>query len=273
MLFRLNDYELYGIFVFNVREVLVKSRLDLPSYSVADAELNCSDDFTLDLFDLLGKSRPEDEKDVFIIKTEFNGRKQSFVSGVVEEIIDFDSDSFINFHYLEELSEFGGARVSVGDRVVNILDLQVFLDNYIAVNPNPYSLNIVSSSKMVVVVDSSLKNRMILRDVFEKLGLSVFTFSDALFAEKFMSKLPDKNPGDGLSADICVLIMAADLYSIGREASLLKLKFDFIFKKFFSVVHSSNVGKLADSSAVDCALADFCPVKLRDNVLLRMSRL
>lgn len=220
MLFRLNDCELYGIFVFNVREVLVKSRFD----GLAGAGLSFSDGFTLDLFDLLGKSRPEDEKDLFIIKTVFNGREQGFVSGVVEEIIDFDSCDFTGSYYPEELSEFGGARVSIGDRVVNILDLQVFLDNYIAANPNPYSLNIVSGRKMVVVVDSSLSNRMVLRDMFEKLGLSVFTFSDALFAEKFISRLPDEDPGDGQGADMCVLIMSADLYSVGREVSLSKLK-------------------------------------------------
>ncbi len=273
MLFRLNDYELYGIFVFNVREVLVKSRFDLPSYSLSDDRVNYSNDFSIDLFDFMGKCRPEDDKDVYIIKTEFNGRKQSFVTGVVEEIIDFDLSSFSDFDYTEDLAEFGGAKVNVAGRLVNVLDLQVFLDNYIAVNPNPYSLNIVSNSKKVIVVDSSLHNRLTLRDEFEKLGLSVFTFSDAVFAEKFISRLPDKSLGIEQVADECILMMASDLYSNGHDVSLSNLKKELVFKKLFIVVHSSDVGVLADSSAVNSALADFCPVKLRDIVLLRMSRL
>lgn len=273
MLFRLNDHELYGIFVFNVRDVLLKSRLGLPTYSLADDAVCFSEDFTLDLFDLLGKARPEDEDDVFVIRTEFNGRKQSFISGVVEEIVDFDPDKFTRLVYTEELAEFGGATVNLDGRLVNVLDLQVFLNNYIAVNSNPYALNVVSNHKKVIVVDSNIQNRMVLREAFEQLGVSFFGFNDVVFAQKFISRLPDLGLTDEGLAERYVLIISSCLFRTFFIDAIPKLKNDLVSKNLFVVVHSSDVGVLSDSSFVDSALADFCPVKLRDIVLLRMSRL
>lgn len=268
MLFRLNDDELYGIFVFKVREVLSSIRLNKAALSARDLNDIESQVVSFDLFSLLGKTRPINNYDVNYIKTAFNQAAQVFEVGQVDEIVDFEFSCFDSIVNSNELAQFGGVSISLNGQTVNILDLEFFLDNHGIDNTGACLPKDSLNLKKVVVVDASFKNRLLLRSLLKSAGVSVSTFSDVSLAQKFVCPLLSGFKGSDIQNSCSFIFIVSDCvdYEHDLKAVMAKVSETALSKNVFYVIHSAYKGCVSSSCSLNALLRNLSPIRLLDIV-------
>jgi len=250
LLFRLEDGELYGINVFKVREVINCPQLTTvhSAHSVVRGVTNVRNR-TISIIDLgLAIKGPaiEQEKDSYVIITEFNRSIQGFMVQSVEHIVNLkwedirlppegaDTDSYIN------------AVTNIEGTLVQLIDVEHVLTEVLGA-PEMVSSSITESLcieegqiRNVMVVDDSKVARSQISRTLEQVGVQSIVFNDGKLALEQLKAWVQE--GVQVSDRITMVISDIEMPEMDGYTLTSEIRRDPCLKDLYVLLHSSLSG-------------------------------
>ena len=267
LLFRLEDGELYGINVFKVREVINCPQLTTvhSAHSVVRGVTNIRNR-TLSIIDLgLAIKGPsiEQEKDSYVIITEFNRSIQGFMVSSVENIVNLrwedvrlppegaDTDSYIN------------AVTNIDNELVQLVDVEHVLMEVIGASemvssPITESLCIEEGqARSVMVVDDSKVARSQISRALEQVGVECLVLNDGKRAlEQLKAWAKDDVP---VMDRIAMVISDIEMPEMDGYTLTSEIRRDPRLKDLYVLLHSSLSGGFNESMVQKVGANRFIP--------------
>lgn len=181
LLFRLDGKQEYGINVFKVKEVILCPPLTkIPkSHPVVRgvAHMRGQTISVMDLSQAIGGSPIEDEKDCYVIITEYNRSTQGFLVSSVDQIINKNWDEILPPPKGSGLESYLTAVTRLeNDELVEIIDVEKVMAEIVGVvaevstNTVEDAQNVATSNQHVLVVDDSSVARNQIKRTLEQIG-------------------------------------------------------------------------------------------------------
>ncbi len=267
LMFRLDDGELYGINVFKVREVIRCPDLTMmhSAHSVIRGVANVRKR-TLSVIDLgLAIKAPaiENEKESYVIITEFNRSIQGFMVSSVEHIVNLkwedirlppagtNTDSYIN------------AVTNVDGQLVQLIDVEHVLTEVVGA-PETVSSTITESVnieegqiRQVLVVDDSRVARNQICKALEQVGVECTTLNDGAQALRQLKTWVQSDVP--ISSRIAMVISDIEMPEMDGYTLTSEIRRDPRLKDLYVLLHSSLSGVFNETMVKKVGANRFIP--------------
>ncbi|PYY88715.1 chemotaxis protein CheV [Pseudomonas sp. TKO26] len=285
LLFRFNESQLYGINVFKVREVLKCPKLNvLPmSHSVVCGVANVRG-VSIPILDLAlatGLPGVEDIDSAYVIITEYNNKTQGFLVSAVEHIVNLNWEEIHPPPKGSGLDNYLTAVTRVGERMVEIIDVEKVLAEVspvceeISQGVIPPQTQVAAAHWRVLTVDDSAVARKQVTRCLESVGVQVVSLKDGREALDYLQAMLDA----GKRPDEEFLMMISDIEMPEMDGYTLtaEVRNDPRMKQLYIVLHTSLSGAfnqaMVKKVGADDFLAKFRPDDLAGRVVDRIASL
>ncbi|AXK57342.1 MULTISPECIES: chemotaxis protein CheV [Pseudomonas] len=285
LLFRFNESQLYGINVFKVREVLKCPKLNvLPmSHSVVCGVANVRG-VSIPILDLAlatGLPGVEDIDNAYVIITEYNNKTQGFLVSAVEHIVNLNWEEIHPPPKGSGLDNYLTAVTRVGERMVEIIDVEKVLAEVSPVCEDISQGVITAQTQVaaahwrVLTVDDSAVARKQVTRCLESVGVQVVSLKDGREALEYLQALLDA----GKRPDEEFLMMISDIEMPEMDGYTLtaEVRNDPRMRQLYIVLHTSLSGAfnqaMVKKVGADDFLAKFRPDDLAGRVVDRIASL
>ncbi|BAQ74446.1 MULTISPECIES: chemotaxis protein CheV [Pseudomonas] len=285
LLFRFNESQLYGINVFKVREVLKCPKLNvLPmSHSVVCGVANVRG-VSIPILDLAlatGLPGVEDIDNAYVIITEYNNKTQGFLVSAVEHIVNLNWEEIHPPPKGSGLDNYLTAVTRVGERMVEIIDVEKVLAEVSPVCEDisqgviPPQTQVAAAHWRVLTVDDSAVARKQVTRCLESVGVQVVSLKDGREALEYLQALLDA----GKRPDEEFLMMISDIEMPEMDGYTLtaQVRNDPRMRQLYIVLHTSLSGAfnqaMVKKVGADDFLAKFRPDDLAGRVVDRIASL
>lgn len=282
LLFRFNESQLYGINVFKVREVLKCPKLNvLPmSHSVVCGVANVRG-VSIPILDLAlatGLPGVEDIDNAYVIITEYNNKTQGFLVSAVEHIVNLNWEEIHPPPKGSGLDNYLTAVTRVGERMVEIIDVEKVLAEVSPVCEDISQGVITAQTQVaaahwrVLTVDDSAVARKQVTRCLESVGVQVVSLKDGREALEYLQALLDA----GKRPDEEFLMMISDIEMPEMDGYTLtaEVRNDPRMRQLYIVLHTSLSGAfnqaMVKKVGADDFLAKFRPDDLAGRVVDRI---
>ncbi|MDP4571697.1 MULTISPECIES: chemotaxis protein CheV [Pseudomonas] len=285
LLFRFNESQLYGINVFKVREVLKCPKLNvLPmSHSVVCGVANVRG-VSIPILDLAlatGLPGVEDIDNAYVIITEYNNKTQGFLVSAVEHIVNLNWEEIHPPPKGSGLDNYLTAVTRVGERMVEIIDVEKVLAEVSPVCEDisqgvitPQTQVAAAHWRVLTVDDSAVARKQVTR-CLESVGVQVVSLKDGREALEYLQALLDA----GKRPDEEFLMMISDIEMPEMDGYTLtaEVRNDPRMRQLYIVLHTSLSGAfnqaMVKKVGADDFLAKFRPDDLAGRVVDRIASL
>lgn len=285
LLFRFNESQLYGINVFKVREVLKCPKLNvLPmSHSVVCGVANVRG-VSIPILDLAlatGLPGVEDIDNAYVIITEYNNKTQGFLVSAVEHIVNLNWEEIHPPPKGSGLDNYLTAVTRVGERMVEIIDVEKVLAEVSPVCEDisqgvitPQTQVAAAHWRVLTVDDSAVARKQVTR-CLESVGVQVVSLKDGREALEYLQAMLDA----GKRPDEEFLMMISDIEMPEMDGYTLtaEVRNDPRMRQLYIVLHTSLSGAfnqaMVKKVGADDFLAKFRPDDLAGRVVDRIASL
>ncbi|QZI68089.1 chemotaxis protein CheV [Pseudomonas protegens] len=285
LLFRFNQLQLYGINVFKVKEVLKCPKLNvLPmSHSVVCGVANVRG-VSIPILDLAlatGLPGVEDIDNAYVIITEYNNKTQGFLVSAVEHIVNLNWEEIHPPPKGSGLDNYLTAVTRVGERMVEIIDVEKVLAEVSPVCEDisqgvitPQTQVAAAHWRVLTVDDSAVARKQVTR-CLESVGVQVVSLKDGREALEYLQALLD----EGKRPDEEFLMMISDIEMPEMDGYTLtaEVRNDPRMRQLYIVLHTSLSGAfnqaMVKKVGADDFLAKFRPDDLAGRVVDRIASL
>lgn len=267
LLFRLQDGELYGINVFKVREVILCPQLTTvhSAHSVVRGVANVRKR-TLSVIDLgLAIKGPaiEQDKESYVIITEFNRSIQGFMVQAVERIVNLNWEDIHLPPEGADANSYINAVTTIDGEMVQLIDVEHVLTEVVGA-PEMVSSSITDSLELeegqirhVLVVDDSKVARSQISKTLEQIGVECTVLNDGKSALKQLktwaqSEIP-------VSKRIAMVISDIEMPEMDGYTLTSEIRRDPRLKDLYVLLHSSLSGVFNETMVKKVGADRFIP--------------
>ncbi len=280
LLFRLGGRQIFGINVFKVREVVICPPLTrLPqSHPVVRgiAHMRGSTVTIMDLGLAIGQSAAPDEKEAFVVLTEFNRSVQGFLVGGVERIVNMNWEEVLPPPKGTGKQNYMTAVTNVDGHLVEIIDVEKVLAEVIGSQPE-VSEAVVSEvtakstpgHRVLIADDSSVARKQVARTL-EQVGLEYEIAKDgreALNMLRALAEVDDKP----ITQHISVVISDVEMPEMDGYTLTKEIKNDPRLQDLYVVLHTSLSGVFNDAMIKKVGADQFVPKFKPDELAMAVS--
>lgn len=267
LMFRLQDGELYGINVFKVREVIRCPPLTTvhSSHSVVRGVANIRNR-TLSVLDLgMAIQGPpiDQEKESYVIITEFNRSIQGFMVQSVERIINLKWEDIRLPPEGVDTNNYINAVTNLGDQLIQLIDVEHVLSEVVG-EPEMLSSSTADELKIkagqlnhVLVVDDSKVARSQISKVLEQIGVECTLLNDGKSAlEQLKTWAQEGNP---IAEKIAMVISDIEMPEMDGYTLTSEIRRDPRLKDLYVLLHSSLSGVFNETMVKKVGADRFIP--------------